>query len=94
MFRAIAAIGILFASVLALGHHLPDWGTISPGETPGASIDAYLQAVRVPGVFWGGILFMLGIFMLLWPANRRKAPAVVTYQPAIEQPQTPVEKTA
>jgi hypothetical protein len=94
MFRAIVAMGILFASMVTLGRHLPDWGTISPGESAGASIDAYFQAVRVPGVFWAGILFMLGIFMLLWPANRRRSQAVVTYQPPVEQPQAPVEKTA
>ena len=36
MFRAIVAIGILFASMMALGHNLPDWGTISPGESVGS----------------------------------------------------------
>jgi hypothetical protein len=94
MFRAVAAIGILFASIMVFGHALPNWGGVGRGDTPGASIDMYLQAVRVPGVFWGGILFMLGVFMLLWPANRRKPQPMVTYPPQVEQPQIHVEKTA
>jgi hypothetical protein len=94
MFRAIVAIGILFASMMALGHNLPDWGTISPGESAGASIDTYLQAVHVPGVFWGGILFMLGVFMLLWPAPKRRVLPYSAPQVAAGQVDVQMEKPA
>ena len=96
MFRAIVGIGVLFAAIAALGHALPNWADVTGGITPGDSIDLYLKNIRVPGVFWGGILFMFGIFILLWPAARSKAASgVAVYPPPAPlpevQPQPPAQ---
>ena len=92
MFRAIIAIGILFASVAALGHALPNWSDVGRGSTPGDSIAQYTEMVRTPQAIWGGILSMLGIFMLLWPAARRKP--VLNYAPPAPPVDAKLEKVA
>jgi hypothetical protein len=95
MFRAIIGIGILFAAVAAMGHALPNWADVGGGSSPADSLAQYLNMVRTPQAIWGGIMCMLAIFMLLWPAPRSKPTiAAPIYAPPAPPAEPKLEKAA
>ena len=69
MLRGILGIGALFAAMMALGHALPDWGTVGGGEPAGA-VEHYFRMVNTGRALGAAMIAVFGFFLLFWPPKR------------------------
>jgi hypothetical protein len=76
MIRAIAGIAVLFAAVRTLAKAMPDWADFIVLQTPGESIDWYLNHVDSHGAITAAVIGALGWLILCWPRKTRPAFAV------------------
>jgi hypothetical protein len=77
MIRTVLGVLVLLGAAVAMGHMLPDLAYVTPAATPGETIDAYFQQVQFPAVLKASFLFLLGAFLLGWPACRsRRMPMI------------------
>jgi len=81
--RTVLGVLVLLGAAVAMGHVLPDLAYVTPAATPGQTIDAYFQQVQFPAVLKASFLFLLGAFLLGWPARR------YGHAPMIQQPADP-----
>ena len=72
---------MLLGAAIMLGRALPDLAYVTPAATPGDTIDLYFQQVQFPAVVKASFIFLLGAFLLGWPARR--------YRPALTNQQAP-----
>ena len=72
MFRTVLGVGVLLGAAVTLGRMLPDLAYVTPAATPGQTIDAYFQQVQFPAVLKASFIFLLGAFLLGWPACRSR----------------------
>ena len=77
MFRTVLGVLVLLAAAVALGRALPDLAYVTPAATPGDTVDLYFQQVEFPAVIKASFIFLLGAFLLGWPARQyRRAPTI------------------
>ncbi|MGD0767278.1 MAG: serine/threonine-protein kinase [Tepidisphaeraceae bacterium] len=75
--RTVLGVLVLLGAAVAMGRMLPDLAYVTPAATPGETIDAYFQQVQFPAVLKASFLFLLGAFLLGWPARRYgRAPVI------------------
>ena len=72
MIRTVLRSPRAAGTAVVMGHVLPDLANVSPAATPGETIDGYFQQVQFPAVLKASFLFLLGAFLLGWPACRSR----------------------
>ena len=70
MVRTVLGVLVLLGAAVALGRALPDLAYVTPAATPGQTVDLYFQQVQFPAVIKASLVFLLGAFLLGWPARR------------------------
>jgi hypothetical protein len=70
--RTVLGVLVLLGAAVAMGRMLPDLAYVTPAATPGQTIDAYFQQVQFPAVLKASFIFLLGAFLLGWPACRSR----------------------
>jgi hypothetical protein len=73
--RAALAVVVLLASAATLGHALPAWSEVVTGARAFVTLEDYLRHVHMRALVQAGLLVMLGLLLLVWPA-RRSQPVV------------------
>jgi len=68
--RAALAVVVLLAAAATLGHALPGWNEVVPGARPFVTLEDYLRHVHMKALVQAGLLVMLGLLLLVWPARR------------------------
>ncbi|HZL37613.1 MAG TPA: hypothetical protein VFC78_20010, partial [Tepidisphaeraceae bacterium] len=69
MLRAIVGAAGLFGAVAALGHVLPRWSQVMAGPNAAEIASQFLDAVPGPRVLGAGVLGVLAMIVLFWPAR-------------------------
>ncbi|MGD0461187.1 MAG: protein kinase [Tepidisphaeraceae bacterium] len=82
MIRTVLGVLVLLGAAIALGRALPDLAYVTPAATPGDTVDLYFQQVQFPAVVKASFVFLLGAFLLGWPARRSPRVPIIQQAPS------------
>ena len=80
MMRAVFGAGLLFLAVQILGHALPAWADLVQTDNGWEFLDQYIQHITSHRLASAAIPAGVGIMLLFWPGERRRAPRFAAVQ--------------
>jgi hypothetical protein len=93
LIRTVLGVLVLLGAGIQLGRQLPDLGNVVPGASPAQTLDLYLQQVQFSILLKAAIDFLLGAFLLGWPARRLRQMPILSPAPYASEPADMMNKT-